>query len=202
MKDISQQNKPKPEILLLGGGGHCKSVIDVIEQENRFTIAGIIDNDLDIGSMLLDYKVIGRDDDLKDLKEYYDYALVTVGQIKTPQIRIKLFELLKTLKFTIPVIISPRAYVSKYATVGEGTIVMHDVFINVSVVLGKNCIVNTKALIEHDAIVQDHSHISTGAVVNGGTMVGQGSFIGSQAVTKEGIIIEKNSFIKAGSVVK
>jgi len=190
------------EILILGAGGHCRSLIDVIELENKFKIAGIIDNVLPVGNKVLNYEIIGSDNDLNKLREKYEYAVIGVGQIKTPKIRIKLFEKLKYLKFMLPVIVSPRAYVSKYAEIGEGTVVMHDVLINSSMKIGKNCIINTKALIEHDAVVEDNCHISTCAIVNGGVVVGEGSFIGSNAVTKENIKIPKKSFIKAGSVVK
>jgi len=190
------------EILILGAGGHCRSLIDVIELEGKFKIAGIIDNELPVGNKVLDYKVIGNDNDLKKLRKKYEYAIVGVGQIKTPKIRIKLFNLLKNLGYNLPVIVSPRAYVSKYAQIGEGTVVMHDALVNANAKVGKNCIINTKALIEHDAIVEDNCHISTGAIVNGGVVVGEGSFIGSNAVTKENIKIPEKSFIKAGSIVK
>jgi len=190
------------EILILGAGGHCRSLIDVIELENKFKIAGIIDNELPVGNKVLNYEIIGSDNDLEKLREKYEYAVIGVGQIKTPKIRMKLFETLKRLKFILPVIISPRAYVSKYAEIGEGTVVMHDALVNSNVKIGKNCIINTKALIEHDCIIEDNCHISTGAIVNGGVVVGEGSFIGSNAVTKEIIKIPEKSFIKAGSVVK
>ncbi len=190
------------EIIILGAGGHCRSIIDVIELEDKFKIAGIIDNELPVGSRVLDYEVIGNDNDLEILRSKYEYAIIGVGQIKTPKVRIKLFNLLKSLNFKLPVIVSPRAYVSKHTKIDEGTVIMHDALINANVKIGKNCIINTKALIEHDVEIEDNCHISTGAVINGGVIVGQGSFIGSNAVTKEYIKIPKKSFIKAGSIVK
>ena len=188
----------KSNILLIGGGGHCKSVIDVIEQEGRFQIAGIIDNSLDIGYKILDYEVIGKDEDLAKLREEYDYALVTVGQIKSPKIRIKLYNLLKSLDFKLPVVVSSRAYVSRFAAIDEGTIIMHDVLVNADAKIGANCIINTKALIEHDATIEKHCHISTGAIVNGGTVVKKGTFFGSNAMAKEYIEVEANSVIGGG----
>jgi len=190
------------EILLLGGGGHCKSVIDVIEQEGKFKIAGIIDNNLKLGTKILDYEVIGKDEDLEKLRKKFNYAFITVGQIKSPDIRIKLFNLLKSLDYELPVIISPLAYVSKYSEIEEGSVIMHHALINANTKIGKNCIINTKALIEHDAKVEDFCHISTGAIINGGVIVRKNSFIGSNSVCKEYIKIKENSFIKAGSLVK
>jgi len=190
------------EILLIGGGGHCKSVIDVIEQENRFKIAGIVDQKELIGSKVLGYEVIACDDDLAALAKKYDYVCITVGQIKSSAIRVKLYELVKSLGFELPVIVSPRAYVSKHTSVGEGTVVMHDVVINAGAKILHNCIINTKALIEHDCVIKENCHISTSAIVNGGVTVQKNCFIGSNATFKEYITVKENSFIKAGSIVK
>jgi len=190
------------EIILIGGGGHCHSVIDVIEREHRFKIAGIVDRQELLGANVLGYKVIGNDDDLRELAVKYKYALVTVGQIKSPDVRINLFELAKKAGFLLPAIISPRAYISKYATIDEGTVIMHDVLVNVNVKIGKNSIINTKVLIEHDSLIKDNCHISTGAVINGGVTVEENCFIGSNVTTNQSTTIEKGSFIKAGSLVK
>jgi sugar O-acyltransferase (sialic acid O-acetyltransferase NeuD family) len=190
------------EIILIGGGGHCKSVIDVIEQEGRFKIVGIVDKPELIGTNVLGYSVIGNDSDLENMAKIYTYALVTVGQIQSAELKIKLFSIATEAGFTLPRIISPRAYVSQYASIGKGTVVMHDVLINAKAIIGKNCIINSKALIEHDSVISDHCHISTNTIINGGVMIETGCFIGSNAVTRESITIRKNSFIKAGSVVK
>ena len=190
----------KPDIILIGGGGHCRSVIDVIELEGKYNIAGIVVNDMPKGSKILDYEVLGSDDDLEILFQEYSNAIITVGQIKNNHIRVKLFQKLKQIGFKLPVIISPLAYVSRTARVDEGTIVMHHALINVNVKVGKNCIINTKALLEHDVEVQDNCHISTASVLNGGVLVKKNSFFGSNAVSKEAI--EVSGFTKAGSIVR
>ena len=188
-------------IILIGGGGHCRSVIDVIEQEGKFEIAGIVDKSELLGADILGYPVIGDDSDLDDLAKKYLYALVTVGHIKTPLLRMKLFELAEKEGFFLPSIVSPRAYVSKYAAVGKGTIIMHDALVNANVRIGENCIINSKSLIEHDCLISSHCHISTSATINGGVIVKSGSFIGSGVTTKESIRIDEKSFIKAGSLI-
>jgi sugar O-acyltransferase (sialic acid O-acetyltransferase NeuD family) len=190
------------ELLLIGGGGHCKSIIDVIEEEGNFSIAGIIDKSDLLGKTVLGYPIIGNDLDLNQLAKKFTYALVTVGQIKSPNLRIKLFKKAKELGFILPSIVSPRAYVSKHATIGDGTVIMHYALVNANARIGKNCIVNTKSLVEHDALVEDNCHLSTNTIINGGVVVGQGSFVGSNSTTKEGIKIDENSFIKAGSVIQ
>jgi len=190
------------ELLLIGGGGHCRSVIDVIEQEGIFSIAGVIDKPEFLGEIISGYHVIGNDSDLEQLAQKYNYAFITVGQIKSPKLRINLFKRAEESGFIMPSIVSPRAYISRHATIDEGSVIMHDAIVNTNARIGKNCIINTKSLIEHDSVIEDHCHISTNTTINGGVVIGKGSFIGSGSITREGVKINANSFIKAGSVVK
>lgn len=190
----------KPNIILVGGGGHCHSVIDVVEQEKKYNIIGIVDKKELIGTKVLNYEIIACDDDLEELFKRCKNAIVTVGQIKTNTIRVKLFDKLKHIGYNLPTIISPLAYVSKYASVSEGTVVMHQALVNANAKVGKNCIINTKALIEHDCIVKDNCHISTASVLNGSVVVEENTFFGSNATSKQNIKID--GFIKAGSLTK
>jgi sugar O-acyltransferase (sialic acid O-acetyltransferase NeuD family) len=190
------------KIILIGGGGHCKSVIDVIEQEGKYQIVGILDVSEKIGQMVLGYEIIGEDKDLEKYKGTEVYFIITIGQIHSANQRTKLFQILKQLNLKIATVVSPLAYVSPHAKINEGTVIMHKAIVNASAAVGANCIVNTKALIEHDAVIGNNCHISTGAIINGGVIIGDNSFVGSAAVTKEYIIIKENSFIKANSIVK
>ncbi len=190
------------EILLIGDGGHCKSVIDVIEQEGKFSIAGIVTDKNSKVTNVLGHKVIGDDLKLPNLSNIYKYALITVGQIYSSETRVRLFTLLTDLGYILPSIISPRAYVSKHARIGSGTIIMHDALVNANAIVRDNCIINSKAIIEHDSIINNHCHISTNATVNGNVVVEKGCFIGSGATTKNSIEIKKNSFFKAGTLIK
>ncbi len=188
-------------IILIGGGGHCKSCIDVIESEGKYAIAGILDSIKRPGELVLGYPVLGYIDLLAELitKEYS--FLITIGQIHSVQPRIELYELLVSMGAKMPVIISPLARVSKHASIGEGTIVMHFALVNAAASIGVNCILNSKSLIEHDVLIGDHCHISTGSLVNGSVQIGSGSFVGSGATFKQGVRIENNSFIKANSLI-
>lgn len=190
------------KIILIGGGGHCKSVIDVIEQEAKFEISGIVDKPELLGSKILGYQVIGNDLNLESLAKKYNYALITVGHIKSPLLRVKLFELVNKAGFTLPPIISSNAYVSKHSKIGNGSVVMHHAIVNANTSIGNNCIINSKALIEHDCSISSHCHISTNATINGGVKIGSKCFVGSNVVTKDNISIKENSFIKAGTLVK
>ncbi len=192
----------KKNIILIGGGGHCKSCIDVIEAEDKFEIAGIVDNDTKKQrKKVLGYEIIGTDRDLPKLIKEYKNCLITFGMIKNARQREAKFEELKILGAKFPVIQSPYAVVSKNAKIGEGTIVMHRAVINAGAKIGKNCIINTGAIIEHDVTIKDHSHIATGAIPNGGTQIGKGVFFGSQSRTVQGIKIGDYAFIASGVTV-
>ncbi|MEO1944483.1 MAG: NeuD/PglB/VioB family sugar acetyltransferase [Candidatus Thioglobus sp.] len=190
------------KIILIGGGGHCRSVIDVIEQSDKFSVYGIVDKKEFFGSNVLGYSVVGDDSNLPELAKECAYAIITVGQINSSELRVKLFNQALRAGFTLPSIVSPRAYVANSVKIGAGSIIMHDALVNTGASIGSNCIINSKSLIEHDSTIENHCHISTNVVVNGSTLVCSKTFIGSGSVTKEGIVISKNSFIKAGSVVK
>tara|TARA_B100001057_G_C22833173_1_gene944221 strand:+ start:1802 stop:2380 length:579 start_codon:yes stop_codon:yes gene_type:complete len=190
------------KIIIIGAGGHCKVCIDVIEQIGKWKIIGIVDQKKTKTKNILGYPIIGFDRDLEKLQKKYKYAFLGVGQIYNTKTKVKLFNQLIKFGYKLPCLISPNAYVSKYAKIGKGTIIMNNATVNADAKIGDNCIINSKSLIEHDALIENHCHVSTGATINGGVKVGSQSFIGSNATTKEKIIIASKSFIKANTVVK
>lgn len=192
----------KTDIILVGGGGHCRSCIDVIECEKRFQILGIVEKVAGVcRSNVLGYPVLGLDEDLPQLRQMAQNALVSLGQIKTPEVRARLFRMLQDIGFKLPVIISPLAYVSKHATIGTGTIVMHGAIVNASATVGDNCIINSNALIEHEVTIENNCHISTGAMLNGGAVIASQSLVGSGVVVKENISIGRRCVVGAGATV-
>jgi sugar O-acyltransferase (sialic acid O-acetyltransferase NeuD family) len=189
-------------LLLIGGGGHCKAAIDVIEEEGRFTIAGIVERDDTDKAPVLGYPLVGTDGDLPDLVNTHRAAIVTIGQIKTPEPRIRAFNAAQAAGADLPVVVSPRAHVARSATLQDGTLVMHGAIVNADAAIGRNCIVNSLALVEHDARIGDHCHIATGARINGGVAIADGCFIGSGAIIINGVSIGAGSVVGAGCVVR
>lgn len=188
-------------ILLVGAGGHARSCIDVLETAN-WEIVGLFAQREEVGTTVLGYPVIGTSADLADHIAAVPFALVVIGQIESPAPRIMMFECLQKLGFQLPVVISPKAHVSRHACILDGSIVMHGAVVNAGAIVGRNCIVNTQALVEHDAEVGDHCHISTRATLNGGVRVGRGSFVGSGAVVRQETRIGEGCFIGMGSVIR
>lgn len=161
------------DLYLIGGGGHCRSCIDVIELEGKFRIKGIFDMQENVGKSVLGYPIIANDTEIGKYISDNSYFLITIGQIKTSETRVKFYNQLKNLNAKLATIVSPRSHVSNHARIGPGTIVLHDVLVNSNVEVGDNCILNTKCLLEHDVKVGNHCHISTASVVNGGCIVEQ-----------------------------
>jgi sugar O-acyltransferase (sialic acid O-acetyltransferase NeuD family) len=192
----------KPKIILIGAGGHAHACIDVIEQHGGYQIAGLVGMAEEMHTHCLGYKVIAADDDLPGLAKTYQYAFITVGQIQRPDRRIRLYQQATELGFKLPVIIAPTSHVSRHATIGAGTVVMHGAIVNAGARVGNNCIINTRALLEHDATVEDHCHISTGAILNGNVHIDSGSFVGSGSVIRQGITLGERCIVGMGLSVR
>ena len=191
----------KHPLILIGGGGHCKSVIEVAESTG-YEIKGILDMPDEVGKEVLPgHKVIGTDDEIPQYVEECDF-IITVGFIKNPALRIKLYNKVKAAGGRLATIIASTAHVSKYAELGEGTVIMHQAFVNAGAKIGDNCIINTFVNIEHDAEVSNQCHISTGTMVNGECKIGENCFIGSQSVCANCIEIASDIIVGAGSVVR
>jgi sugar O-acyltransferase (sialic acid O-acetyltransferase NeuD family) len=191
----------KKSIVLLGAGGHCVSVIDVIELGGEYNIIGILDYQAQ-SKDILGYPIIGNDDLLPDLVDDNTYFIITVGQIKNCQVRKNLAQKLHANCANMATIISPLAHVSIHSSVEEGSIVMHHAVVNANVRVGKNCIINTKSSLEHGVIIEDFCHISTSSVVNGESIIRSGTFVGSNATISNNVIVEEDSVIGAGKFIK
>lgn len=187
-------------LILVGGGGHCKSVMEAAESAG-YSILGVLDMPEEVGKEILSTKVIGTDDDIPAYVNKAEFV-VTVGFIKNPAIRINLFNKIKEAGGKLATIVASTAYISKYAEIGEGTVVLHQAFVNAGAKVGKNVILNTATNIEHDAVIGDHCHISTGAMVNGECKVGERCFIGSQSVLANCITVGDDIIVGAGSFVR
>jgi sugar O-acyltransferase (sialic acid O-acetyltransferase NeuD family) len=189
----------KKQVVLIGGGGHCKSVIEAIQSDDHIDFIGVVDAQK--LENVLGVAYLGDDSILQDLVNQHYQFLITVGNIGAPNLRIKLFDNIKSLNGIFTTGISPNALVAKSSSIGEGTVIMQHAIVNAEVVIGKNCIINSKALLEHETIIGDHVHISTGVIVNGQCKIGNNCFIGSGSVIGNNVSIADNTIIGAGSVV-
>jgi UDP-perosamine 4-acetyltransferase len=190
------------KLILLGGGGHCKVVIAQLRKLNEFTIAGILDRDKPVGTLLNGVAVIGADDDLKDIVHSgVQYALVTVGSTRDNIRRQALYTAAGEAGCSFPIVVSPAATVEEGVSIGGGTVVMPGCIVNVDAVIGENCIINTGAIIEHDCRLGSHCHIAPGVRLSGGVEIGEMSFIGAGSVLMQGVKVGRKAIVGAGCVV-
>ena len=196
--NIDKFSYEKKELILIGCGGHARSIIDILCLNGEYRIKGLIGKEEEVGKEILGFPVIGTETELPKIRESVSNAVIAIGQIKNPNKRKILFDKLKSFSFEFPKIISKNSYVSSFASIGVGTTVGHQVIINSGARIGANCILNSKSLIEHDCIIGNFCHISTGTLLNGGVTIGDDTFIGSGSIIREGINLPKGTIISAG----
>ena len=190
------------KLILIGGGGHCKVVMEALSLCREFTVAGIVDKKEKVGKKVSGVLIIGEDGLLEEyFKKRIRHCLVTVGSIACMDLRIKLFNRAKRIGFSLPSIVHPRAIVSKSASIGEGSYIGAGAVINPGVMIGDNCIINTGSIVEHDCVIAAHVHIAPGVAMSGGVRIGEGTHIGTGSSVKQYVNIGKNVVVGVGSVV-
>ncbi len=195
------ENKP---LVLLGGGGHCKSVLDSILRSNQYSDIVIADNHLAVGTEIFGCKVVGTDECLQDLrKKGYENAFITVGSVTSASVgvRMKLAKYASSFGFSFPTIVDPSAIVSEQTKIAEGAYIGKNAVINADAVIGAHCIINTGAIVEHECQIGDFAHVSVGSILCGNVKVGRESFIGAGATVIQGIHIGDYATVGAGAVV-
>jgi sugar O-acyltransferase (sialic acid O-acetyltransferase NeuD family) len=190
------------KILLIGGGGHCKSVIDTLIRSDQYDEIGVIDKEENVGESILGVSIIGCDDELPKLyREGFKEAFVTVGSVGNPKLRIKLFNTLGKIGFNIPNIVDSTALISNEVKLEKGIFVGKNTVINAGCFIKNGAIINTSAVIEHDCLIEEFSHIGPGALLCGEVRVGENTHIGAKSVIRQQIKIGSNSIIGMGSTV-
>ncbi len=192
----------KRRLLLVGGGGHCRSVLDSVSMSGAYEDIAVIDQAEHVGKKIGCATVIGTDKELPSLRQRgYTDAFVSIGSIGNTLTRVRLTKSLKELGFEIPAIIDPSSHVSSFCKVEEGVYIGKASNINCNCYIGAGSIINTAATVEHECRIGQFVHIAPGAVVCGGTFIGDNSHIGAHATIIQGIHIGEDVMVGAGCVV-
>ncbi|MCM1450800.1 MAG: acetyltransferase [Clostridium sp.] len=186
-------------LILVGGGGHCKSVIDAALSAGR-EVKGILDRPDLKGSSVLGVPVVGSDLDAKAYVRDCEFV-VTVGSINDPSLRVSLWQMLIEIGAQMATVLASTARVSPFARVGKGAVVLHNACVNACASIGENSIINTLANVDHDCVVGSHTHISTCASINGNVSIGDRVFIGSNTVVNQGVSIGSDIVVGSGCLV-
>lgn len=187
------------KLLLIGGGGHCHSILDSALATDLYDEIGIVDS---INASYLGVSVIGTDNDIPSLiQDGWTDAFITVGSVGNTKIRRRLYEMVKNLKLHIPTIIDPSATIGNGVEIKEGAFIGKRSVVNTGCTVEECSIVNTGAILEHDCTIGAFSHISPGTVLCGQVKVGSDSHVGAGSVVRQLIVIGNGVLIGAGSVV-
>ena len=179
------------KVIIIGGGGHAKVLIDCIETQNMFEIISVLDDNPDLHE-ILNYKVLRR----TTLNSQNDVKIILgIGNNVT---RKKIAEELSAEYITA---VHPSAIISKYAKIGKGTVIFAGAIVNAGAVIGDHCIINSGSIIEHDCVLEDFVHISPNAALSGAVKIGSGSHIGTSANVIQNLTIGSNVTIGSGAVV-
>ena len=190
------------ELILLGGGGHCISVLDSVYRIGRYKDIVILDPDKNKGDIILRSEVMGDDSLLESIRvSGCKYAFISVGSIKDTSLRRKLDLKLNENGYILIKVIDPSAVVSEFSEIGDGVFIGKNCVVNAKTKIGRNAIINTASVIEHECEIGDFTHIACGSVLCGNVKVGNDCFIGAGSKITEGIRIGNNAVIGAGSVV-
>lgn len=190
------------KIFLFGAGPHCNVVIDIVEKEAKYKIVGIIDSKKEIGYDFNDYKIVGRQENLKTLCEKYDVkqGIVCLGD---NFLRSKLVQIILNLKqdFSFVNAIHPSVLIGKNVKIGNGNVIMPGVIINTFAEIKNHCIINTKSSLEHNCFMDDFSSISAGVTTGGYVKLGKYSAVALGVTVFDRITIGDNTVIGSGALV-
>tara|TARA_B110000196_G_scaffold227731_1_gene196451 strand:+ start:807 stop:1439 length:633 start_codon:yes stop_codon:yes gene_type:complete len=188
------------KIVIIGGGGHAKVVISLLQKVDNFEIIGFVD--INEKKDILGIPYLGDDKILPDLyNKGINNAVLAIGQIKSSSKRKNIYNELNKLGFNFPSIISPNSIINKDVIIGAGSVIMDGVIIESGSVIGLNCIINTSSSINHDCSIKDFCHIAPGVTISGNVNIGFDVFIGTGSNIINNIDIADNVLISAGSCV-
>ena len=187
-------------ILLIGGGGHAKVVIDALRLVGK-SVLGVVDPRLDTGDSVSDVPVLGEDDTVAKYDPDSIWLVNGIGSTGKSNRRIAVFQRFVEAGYRFANVIHPSAAVAVYPSQFIGIQIMTAAVVQVGTVLGSNVLINTKASVDHDCHVGDHVHIAPGATVCGGVTIEHGAFIGAGATLIPGVRVGRNAIVGAGSVV-
>lgn len=181
----------KEKIALIGAGGHCKIVIDLIEELNQYEIIGIYDdNKIDFFENI---KILGN---ISSLDTTIDNFFICIGN---ENVRKNIYTKFNYLNY--PVLIHPSAIISKKAKICDGTLICAGAVIQTGVIINKQCIINTSSTIDHESYIDEFSSVSPNAVICGRVKIGKRTFIGANATIIQCKEIGDDCVIGAGSVI-
>lgn len=204
---ISRLNIPKDSqsqsLIIYGGGGLGKTLIELITKMGGYSIIGIIDDGIAPGVKILNVPVLGGNQHLIELqKKGISQAVNAVGGIGDISVRSKVFKSLIEANFTFPTVIHPTAFIELTASIASGVQVFANSYIGTEVKIGFGCLINTGTIISHDCVIGEQVNISPGTTLAGEVRVGDRVLIGMGVTVNLGVEIGESARIGNGATIK
>jgi len=190
-------------VVIYGGGGHAKALIELIEAEGKFQVEGVLDDSLAAGNKLFDVPVLGGGEMLARLKARgIGQVFNAVGGIGDIVPRLRIYERIQAAELKVPAVVHPRAYIEKSAVLTDGEQVFFNAYIGSDCRIGFGCIINTGAILSHDCVLGEYVNVSPGAILAGAVNVGPRTLIGMGATINLGVKVGSGVRIGNSAVVK
>lgn len=189
-------------IVLIGGGNQAHYTIDIIEKENKYVIVGIIDSIHEIGSDRFGYKIIGRQENIKELISEYDIhaGVISIGD-NWGRYYVSQQILSEVPNFKFVNAIHPSVIIGNSVDIGFGIVAMAGCIFNPKSKIGNFCFFATGAQLEHDCVIDDYASISAGSITGGHVKINKFSAITLGVTIMDRVEIGENSVIGSGSLV-
>lgn len=185
-------------LLVIGAGGHGRVIADAAEAMGQWQHIAFADDNKTTGMMVGRWEVVGTTENLNQLLDKYDFAVVGVG---AGQARLNIQDKLAGAGFRIATIIHPGAIMAKGVQVGEGSVIFAGAVVNIGTIIERACIINTNATVDHDCHLSDAVHVCPGVQLAGEVKVGKFSWVGIGSSVIQQIVIGENVVIGAGAAV-
>ena len=185
---------------LIACGGHGRVVLDALLATGK-KVDGIIDAQLELGSLIFGVPVVGTDNFIKTLDPKKTELINGLGSTKNTQARQEIYNRLTKIGFKFVGVQHSSATIGAECEIAVSTQIMAGSVLQNRISTGENCVINTRASVDHDVAIADHVVISPGAIISGGVKIGYGSLIGAGAVIIQGVEIGNNCVVGAGAVV-
>jgi sugar O-acyltransferase (sialic acid O-acetyltransferase NeuD family) len=185
-------------LLVVGAGGHGRSVAEAAELMGSYEVVGFLDDAESEGAKVLGMRALGPVGTVMRHRHLCDQAIVAIGNNRVRQ---DITAQLLQNGFEMATVIHPRSFVSPLAVVGGGTAIMAGAIVGTLARLGAGVIVNCGAVVDHDAVVEDFGHLGVNASMAGGTILGQGAWMQAGSVLGYGVIIPAGATLQPGEAV-
>jgi len=192
----------KPRLVIVGSEGHASVVIDIVERQGAYKIAGLIDSYKPQGTRVLGYEVLGEEQQFPAIMQMLtiDAVIVAIGDNWQRERMVALL-ISSVPDVSFATAIHPSACVARTVQLGSGTVVMPGSVVNANCRIGHHCILNTNSSLDHDSVMEDYSSLGPNAATGGNVSIGLSTAIGLGASIIHNIRIGSHTVVGAGATV-